>query len=103
MIISTCEKFSDLWDAHIELLRQNWNDSNTKFLLVTDLPTEKKYENVTIISAGAGKEITDRLKEAMKYVDSEYILFTLDDYFLTERIELQAIDEDIEGGLTVKS
>ena len=38
IIISTCDKFSDLWDAHILLLNQNWADRNVETFLVTDIP-----------------------------------------------------------------
>lgn len=96
VIISTCDKFSDLWDANIKLLKQNWSDLSAKVLLVTDKPTQKSYKDVTIVCAGEGKEITDRLKVAMQFVNTDYVLFTLDDYFLTEKINTQIIIEDIK-------
>ena len=33
VIISTCDKFSDLWDANIQLLNQNWADRNAETFL----------------------------------------------------------------------
>ena len=63
VIISTCDKFSDLWDANIQLLNQNWADRNTETFLVTDKPTERKFENVKVIAAGEGTEITERRSE----------------------------------------
>lgn len=87
IIISTCDKFSDLWDANILLLEKNWKCRNGQTFLVTDAPTEKSYENVQIIAAGEGTEITQRLAAAMEKVQTKYILFTLDDYFLTEPID----------------
>ena len=32
----------------------------------------------------------------MPLIKTEYVLFTLDDYFLTERISTQAVNEDIQ-------
>ena len=96
IIISTCDKFSDLWDAHILLLNQNWADRNVETFLVTDKPTDRTFENVTVVAAGEGTEITERLKTVMPLIKTEYVLFTLDDYFLTERISTQAINEDIQ-------
>ena len=86
IIISTCDKFSDLWDAHILLLNQNWADRNVETFLVTDKPTDRTFENVTVVAAGEGTEITERLRAVMPLIKTEYVLFTLDDYFLTERI-----------------
>ena len=94
IIISTCDKFSDLWDANILLLEKNWKCRNGQTFLVTDAPTEKSYENVQIITAGEGTEITQRLAAAIEKVQTKYILFTLDDYFLTEPIEnLQPVQQ----------
>ena len=80
IIISTCDKFSDLWDAHILLLNQNWADRNVETFLVTDKPTDRTFENVTVVAAGEGTEITERLKVVLPLVKTEYVLFTLDDY-----------------------
>jgi hypothetical protein len=96
IIISTCDKFSDLWDAHVLLLNQNWADRNVETFLVTDKPTDRTFENVTVVAAGEGTEITERLRGVMPLIKTEYVLFTLDDYFLTERISTQAVNEDIQ-------
>ena len=96
IIISTCDRFSDLWDAHIQLLNENWADRNVDTFLVTDKPTKRTFENVTVAAAGEGTEITERLRAVMPLTKTEYILFTLDDYFLTEKISTKAILKDIE-------
>lgn len=81
LVIHSCEKFSDLWDAHFQLLNQNWADRNIATYLVTDSPTDKQYDDVIVISAGKGKEITERITAALPQIDTEYVLVTLDDYF----------------------
>ncbi len=86
VIISSCERFSDLWDAYFCLLDTSWPDRPDRIHLVTDCPTEKRYDGVNIVCAGEGTEITERLRTALEQIHSEYILFTLDDYFLTEPI-----------------
>lgn len=87
VVISTCDKFSDLWDANILLMDQNWPDRNGNTYLVTDVPTSKTYQNIQIVAAGEGVEITQRLAAALDKVQTKYILFTLDDYFLTQPID----------------
>lgn len=96
IIISTCDKFSDLWEANIKLINENWKDRNVDTFLVTDKNTDRTFENVTVISAGEDTEITDRLKKAMPLIKTDYVLFTLDDYFLTKKISTKAINDDIE-------
>lgn len=86
MLILSCDKFSDLWDGHVELLDKNWPDRDMDTYIVTDCNTEKTYKNVKIISAGKEKEWSERLKFALKYVNTEYVFITLDDYFLTQKV-----------------
>ena len=86
IIISSCDKFSDLWDANITLLEKNWANRGVDTYIVTDAPTQKTYENVKILAAGEGTEITERISFALETVKTEYVIFLLDDYFLTEPI-----------------
>lgn len=97
MVISTCDKFSDLWDAHVQLLNQNWPDRSMETFLVTDQPTNQTFDRVNVIAAGEGTEITERLKAVMPFVKTEYVLLTFDDYFLTDKISDEVIDKDLEA------
>lgn len=87
IIISTCGKFSDLWDANVLLLNKNWQDRDANTWLVTDDPTDRSLPGVQIVSAGSGTEITQRLAVALDKIEAEYVVLTLDDYFFTERIQ----------------
>lgn len=95
LIISTCDKFSDLWDAHVLLMNQNWKDRNAIAHLVTDKAIDRKLEGVQLVCAGEGTEITQRLSCALQNVKEKYILFTLDDYFLTTPIDSAAIQRSL--------
>lgn len=96
VIISTCDKFSDLWDANVTLLEKNWGDRGVDTYFVTDKPTDLEYERVKFIAAGEGAEITERIKAALKVIETKYIVFLLDDYFLTKPIDTAKIDRYIE-------
>ena len=96
IIISTCDKFSDLWDANITLLEKNWGDRGVDTYLVTDKPSDRTYENVKIIAAGEGTEITERLAAAVKVIKTDYVLFLFDDYFLIDPVNTEKIDRCME-------
>lgn len=83
VLISTCEAFSDLWDTGLNLYHKNWADCPAPILLVTDRGTDRRYPGVETVCAGAGAEMTERLRRAMEQVTAPYVLLTLDDYFLT--------------------
>lgn len=93
LMIHSCDKFSDLWDSHVQLLNQNWDDRNIDTLLVTDKETKKSYNDIYVLSAGIGMELPDRTSIALQYIKTEYILVTLDDYFLTKKISTEKIED----------
>lgn len=96
MLILSCDRFSDLWDGHIKLLEQNWSDRDMKTYIVTDSPNEKSYPGIEILSAGAEVEWSDRLAYALKFVKTDYVFFTLDDYFLIKKVNDQSIVDLME-------
>lgn len=97
LLIHSCDKFSDLWDAHVKLLNDNWPDRNIRTIILTDKPRpDLCYHNVEIIGAGASKEITERIRHVLPLIDTEYVLVTLDDYFLRTPIESAAIERLVD-------
>lgn len=96
MLISSCDAYSDLWDGHVELLNRNWPDRDFRVLLVTDKPTDKAYEGVEIVAAGADTEMPQRIACALEHVDTPYVLLTLDDYYPVNCVCDERIDSLLE-------
>lgn len=92
LLIHSCDKFSDLWDAHAHLLNKNWADRNVRTLLVSDKQVEKKLDNIELHFAGEGTELSERTEYAVKLINTEYILITLDDYFVVNSIDSTQIN-----------
>lgn len=97
LLIHSCDKFSDLWDAHVKLLNQNWGDRNIRTIILSDTPRPDVHlTGVEIIGAGEGKEITERIRYALPLINTEYVLVTLDDYFLTSPIDTARIQRLVD-------
>ncbi len=92
LTIHTCEKFSDIWEITVGLLNKNWADRNMRTLLITDEKTERRFDNIEIISTGSGLDMPARTKKAIVNIDTEYIFLTLDDYLITKRIDTKRIN-----------
>lgn len=95
LLISTCEKYSDLWDENIRLLNINWADRLIRTVLVTDCKHEDNYNMVEIFSAGDNVEMPQRIVNCLSTVETEYVIYCQDDYFLTEKISTATIEEMI--------
>lgn len=97
LVIHTCDKFSDLWDGHIRLLKINWSDCPLKILLVTDKPTERSFEGVEVFAAGEGKQLSQRIAAVLPEIETEYLLQTLDDYFPIYPVKTEKIDALVQA------
>lgn len=87
VLISSCDKFSDLWETHIAMYRKHWQAQPCKTYLVTDKPTDRRFEGVEIVVAEETMDFPMRIKYALQYVDTPYVLVTLDDYFLIDPVK----------------
>lgn len=92
VVISSCDKFSDLWDKHIELYQKNWCDNGAQTYLVTDKPTDRSFDGVKIIVADGDMDFPSRIKYALQFVETPYVLLTLDDYFLVNPVNNRNIE-----------
>lgn len=91
MLIHSCDKFSDLWDLHVQFLEKNWGERDIPTYIVTDKESDKRYENVSIISAGEGKEFSERTAIALQNINTEFVFITLDDYLLIKPVSNEVI------------
>ena len=87
LLIHSCNAYSDLWDGQVTLLERNWKDRNIPTVILTDENKNNyRYDNVEILCAGEGKEITERLAAALPHIKTEYVFVTLDDYYLLQPV-----------------
>lgn len=96
LLINSCDKFSDLWEIQCSLLAKNWGDRNCRTILLTDKPTDFKYDNIEVISAGAGMEMVDRMRSVMTDITTDFVFVSLDDYFLVQPVENTVIKSLLE-------
>jgi len=96
ILIHTCGAYSDLWDGQVMLLNENWCNDKIRRILLTDTnPNDKSYENVDIVCAGEGTEITQRIQHVLPLISTEYIFVTLDDYYLIDKVDENRFEDII--------
>lgn len=92
LLIVSCEKFSDLWEANLLLLNDNWANRNIETILVSDSENHFEYDNVRTLFAGADTSYSGRIRFALEHIKSKYVLLTLDDYFLIKTVSNDKFD-----------
>lgn len=91
VLISSCDKFSDLWDENIKAFRKCWKDNVCDTFLVTDTKTKWSAPDVKLIVAEGQNDFPLRIKYALNSITTPYVLITLDDYFLIDSVKNEAI------------
>lgn len=97
LLIHSCGAYSDLWDGQIHLLNHYWKARTVNTVILTDTnPNNYAYENINILCAGEKKEITDRLLFALPKIETEYVLVTLDDYYLLDTVDENRLSDILD-------
>ncbi len=97
LLVNSCDKYSDLWYPFFELLKIHW--PNCKYPIV--LNTESKtYSHdgldircMQIYKSGENVPWSLRLIETLKRIDTKYILFMLDDFFILSPVNYDKLKQ----------
>lgn len=95
IVVVSCDKYSDLWDDMFNLLDIHWPDRPYKTYLTTD---SKPYERegVEVLHFGDIRQWMVCTRTALEMINTEYVLFLLEDYFIIKDIDTKQIEEDLE-------
>lgn len=92
ILVLSCDKYSDLWDTFFKLRDIYWPDSGIQWYLVTET-CNFTYNNVSVINAGTDFNWTGRLKFALQKIDTPYVGWYLDDFYISDKVDNSLINE----------
>jgi hypothetical protein len=93
VLIGSCDEYSFLWENFDTLFKRYWK-LNTKNIIVSETI---KFDNEDYKTITPGKKSWGhRILESLNEVDTEYVFFILDDYYLTENFDEKLIDDHIK-------
>lgn len=93
VLVSSCDKYEDAWNPFFILFAKYWPNCQYPIYLNTeskqyDFPAfEVKALNNTAISW------SQRLKKALRMIDTKYIIFLLEDFFFLDNVNQKQINE----------
>ena len=89
LIVSSCDKCSDLWQPFFWLVRKYWTNFNKKVYLCSDSKSFS-YEGLNIIcplKMPSESTWSENLIALLKGMDEEYVLLMLEDFWLKEKVD----------------
>lgn len=91
IIISSCDKYSDLWAPCVKTYEKFWPDCPYKILLITE---SSVLESSCVESLQLGSnDWSTLLLLALDRVKTDVVLLTLDDFFLKDTVENSLIEK----------
>lgn len=103
ILVNTCDSYCDLWDPFFKLF-SIYGDKLRNCKIVLNTETKKyNYKNLNIICFSMFNSQVDRkfewgerLRRTLEKIDSEYVLFLLDDFFLNRKVDFEVISQCIQ-------
>ena len=93
ILINSCDLYEDAWDPFFSLFKIQWPDCPYDIYLNTE---NADYTcgcmNVRTVKTGSDLPWTARIKKALSDIDTDYILFMLEDFFLLDRVNVDGFN-----------
>lgn len=95
VFVDSFDGYSFLWNTFFDIFNKYWADCPYPIYLVNN---EKKinYKNVEIINTGIEINWFNRTLKALKQIESDYIIFFLEDYFIGKKVDNSLIEQAVE-------
>lgn len=93
--INSFDGYSDIWPAFFMIWDNYWNDCPYNIYLSTNM---KKYNYKGLTCLQVGEEINwfERTIKSLENISEEYIIFFLEDYFISKKINSDLIEEIVQ-------
>ncbi len=90
VVVSSCDGFEDAWQPFFRLFFKYWPDCPFPVYLITN---GKRYddERVRTIAISPDRKWSSNLKETLRQIDTQYVIYFQEDYFLNKKIDTATI------------
>ena len=106
LIVSSCDKCSDLWQSFFYLVKKNWPDFDRRVYLCTDSETfaYDEFDIACPLRMQSGSTWSENLMTLLKRMDEDHVLLMLEDFWLKEKVDevqLRQCEEIIKNNPSV--
>lgn len=98
ILINSCDKYESVWEAFFRLLKIQWPEcENYRIILNTETKVYHcDFLKVETFCSGTKLTWSERLKNVLNQINSEQVLYFLEDFFLQERVCNESFLEALE-------
>ena len=90
-LVSSCDKYSDLWEPFFENLFKYWPDLPFEVTLISNF---KKFpdKRVRTIQLGTDESYADNLRRALAQINTNWVVLWLDDVIIDRKVDQKTIE-----------
>lgn len=93
--VISCDAYQDIVKYYLEFMKKNWPDCPYDVIIATE--TYDHHDNVAkTIMCGENTTWTKRAIDAIQSCDSPYVLMTVDDLFISEKVDTDAFEQALD-------
>lgn len=95
VLVSSCDKYEDAWLPFFTFFKQSW--CNCPYPVYLNTETKQYHDNsvpVHMLNYTAGSW-SSRLKKALQAIKTKYVILLLEDFFLLDKVNEEAVSESI--------
>jgi hypothetical protein len=85
ILVCSCDAYGDLWRPFFTMLDRYWPDRPFEVVLVSET-NSFRWRGVTTVLGGRGLQWSDLLLHALRSLETESVLFMLDDFILRHAV-----------------
>lgn len=94
ILVNSCDSYDDLWLPFFTLLEKYWPNHPQTYISVE---TKKvQFENIITLNDNISSTWGSRFKNALKRIDSDYVIILLDDFFIREAVDENRIYNSLQ-------
>lgn len=101
ILINSCDKYSDVWEPFFRILEKSWPEAKNYPIYLnteTKVYTDSFYNVVTLncIDEEGLSKWGKRLRDVLDRIETDYVLFLLEDFFFEEPVNHEEVLKGIE-------
>lgn len=93
--INSFDGYSDIWSSFFYIWNYYWKDCPYKMYLTSN-DKDFSFKNLTVLKSGKETSWIDRTIKTLEMIDEEYIIFFLEDYFISKEVDIKVIEEIVK-------
>ena len=91
ILVVSYDGYSDLWDNFFKCKELYWRDCPYETVLANN-KLEYKRDGVRVIHCGSDAQWSTRARTALKSIDSKYVCFLLEDFFISSFVDSSLVE-----------